>query len=257
MKLDIGMVRCQTDAEIRRLNRLGTLCNLIDCYPKLDILLAPEWYFIPVEGGMHSADSFQTLKKILEITTSGKEMLLIPGTIAWLERENNNNVSASKRKWSSSKSKEFYRNTALVISNGKTILSYSKRTEGGDYNFARRYGVEWQPGEESGGFYWRKLKCGLEICADHGENCLRRDGFNDLDLQIVVACGASLDENSLAVRNGGQVLLCDGCKRFGGPDFKCQAKGYNQNILVEQELLRETTVDPDQNVMFRQFQIEI
>lgn len=155
------------------------------------MLLAPEWFFVAEGKAFYKPQEYAFIKRRLEQATDGLDMLLIPGSIARLDEEGH------------------YRNTALVISGGETLLEYSKQWDGGDWGFAHRNNMEWKAGEEKGLFSWRGYEAGIEICADHGI-LKKKDRQSRLDLQFVVACGMYLNPSDFSVAEGGIALLCDG-----------------------------------------------
>lgn len=189
--LQIGMLYCKTSSRYVIERPLSKILDAISRRPELDMLLAPEWFFVAKDKGFYSPQEFAYIKRRLERATKGLDMLLIPGSIARLDDEG------------------YYRNTSPVISNGETILEYSKRENGSDRWFAEDYKLEWKMGEEEGIFRWRDYAAGIEICADHGA-LMRRDKQSNLDFQFVVASGKCLQSSDLCVREGGIALLCDG-----------------------------------------------
>lgn len=59
------------------------------------------------------------------------------------------------------------------------------------------------------------VNVGLEICLDHDHAALKRKVLagnppSGVDVQLVVACGSSVREESIAAREGGYVLRCNG-----------------------------------------------
>lgn len=192
--LRLGMLYCETGSMHIIERPLGKILHAIARGPELDMLLAPEWFFVAKKKTFYNTQEYASIKRKLEQATTGLEMLLIPGSIARLDEEG------------------CYRNTCPVISDGKTILEYSKRKDGGDEWFGEKSNPPrpWKAGEDEGVFGWREYAAGIEICADHGE--LRKRGKQSpLDLQFVVASGMGLHRSDLCVREGGIALLCDGC----------------------------------------------
>lgn len=220
MELQVGMMAERTYWDHPGEGRLESLLKVLETQPDLDILLAPEWYLLPAEGGMYSLDDFQKIKASLEERTRSKELLLIPGSLAWLEKGE-------------------YRNTALVISHGKTILTYSKRANGGDRVFAKCQGVSFLPGDEKGLFRWRDFSCGIEICRDHGY-LKREDWVRNLDLQFLISNGGSPADFLVALRPGGFIFYCDG---FSGDSYCYYVAQYLESRATKQGYLKKKEND--------------
>ena len=72
--------------------------------------------------------------------------------------------------------------------------------------------------------HWDGMTVGLEVCLDHSEQVLVNavDTLQDAigpdaqlpDLQLITSCGMNVEEEAVAVRDGGLVLLTDGMSRF-------------------------------------------
>ena len=189
--LRVGMLYCKTDTKHVIGSPLEAIVKSLSVEPAPDIILAPEWFFVP-EHNFYTPRQYAALRTRLKRATEGIDSLVIPGTIARLDSQGR------------------YLNTALVLSGGETLLEYSKRTDGGDSNFAYSHQREWQDGKKKGVFRWQDYACGLEICADHGT--LKGDKeASDLDFHFVVSCGMYFYDDSLCISENGLALLCDGC----------------------------------------------
>ena len=140
-----------------------------------------------------TADCANSGDSALKAITAGSDILLIPGSIARLNEQGTTE------------------NTLLAVSDGETLIEYSKRYDGGDTIYANEKKLLWSKGIEEGYFPWRDYSVGVEICADHG-SLKDRDKCTDLDLQIVISCGMTLSWNSLAIHEGGLAFLCDGAE---------------------------------------------
>ncbi len=188
--LRVGMLYCKTDTRHVIDEPLEAIVESLATQPAPDILLAPEWFFVP-EQDFYTPRQYARLRRRLERATDGIESLVIPGTIARLDEDGH------------------YLNTALVLCGGKTLLEYSKRRDGGDSCFAVSHQRDWQEGKKKGVFSWQDYACGLEICADHGTLRGNKEA-SDLDFHFVVSCGMYLYPESLCIRKNGLAFLCDG-----------------------------------------------
>ncbi len=110
------------------------------------------------------------------------------------------------------------RNTAYAFHDGFRVLKYHKRWASTTTpETSKRNGElhEFIPGHRSGNFpvtiqgsgYTVTLKCGLEVCADHGpETLAHSEGGRALDLHFIVSNMVSNRSGSLAARSGGFVV---------------------------------------------------
>lgn len=83
-------------------------------------------------------------------------------------------------------------------------------------------------------------RIGFEICLDHPEAVLKKalmyydfvtDGaVKEVDLQIVIACGSYLNNNSIATKHGGYIFRCD-----GSPSMKRHAVLYPVRVVAPHE----------------------
>jgi len=217
--LHVGMIKKNTTRGCDEFNSLEQICNILDSHDNLDVLLAPEWFCLPKEG-LYNFEDFNFIKKTLEEKTRGRDILLIPGTIGWSDGK-------------------FYRNTATMISNGKTEFVYSKRFSGGDRGLAWRNNLIWRSGKKKGIFNWKGYRCGVEICADHpNQALLKKDGVKNLDLQFIISYGVRSYNISSAVSYGGYVLKCDGFHK------KCEVKRKKFKLKTLKEFEKEN-IDED------------
>ncbi len=194
--LRVGMVRGKTGSSKFEHYFEDAISRLIDI-GGYDILLAPEYSFLS-SPFFTSGRKDEIMEKFAGLS-SGKDMLLIPGTIVWQDENTSGDKSYNG----------VLRNTSPIIYDGK-VLEYDKRDDGGEQNMANAFELRAEFGKESGLFEWRGYRCGIEICADHDR--LRKDDINDLDLQFLIACGATPGEKNMVVREGGYFLYCDGDK---------------------------------------------
>jgi hypothetical protein len=174
---------------------LAEILRVLKKHPEVDIFLAPEWIFGAPPHYKTEAE-FRTIQAALAAATQGTSKLVVPGTIVWVDNGGRTH------------------NTALVVCNGRTLLEYSKRSDGDDAAPAKQVGLHWQPGRTSGVFEWRGYKVGLEICADNRRARLRRDlaktDLKSVDLQLLVSAGVVPKNDRLAVHQGGLIACAEG-----------------------------------------------
>lgn len=188
--LKAGLVRIDIDK-----NHLGTSA-IISRHLEiedLDILVAPEYSFYHERP--QSEREYKKQVHGLAKKTAGKKTLLLPGTFVWYDE------------------KDGLHSTLPVIHDGRLLLEYDKKSDGGDEGYiAEKFGKKYVPGTGQGSFGWNGLNAGVEICVEHALGTLRREreGKNDLDLQFIVAAGETFREANVAVRDYGHVLYCDG-----------------------------------------------
>lgn len=186
-EVTIGIVPCgSTDACARDLD--GFL-DIAARHPEVDVLLAPEYFLNSPDRKPLDKEQFENLRRKLEEWTAGSNRLVVPGTVTWTD-----GVS--------------YRNTTLAVSNGRTLLQSSKRSDVGDES-AEELGLKWGYEDAPPAFRWRGHDVGVEICFDHEQGVLKSGGVKDLDLQIIVAVGISVNPESTVVHEGGVIAKCD------------------------------------------------
>jgi len=168
----------------------------------LDILMAPEWYYLKLPH-FTKEEKEQTLEKIIKNTP--KETLIIPGTFIWIYK---------KIKKILTKDQLNFHNTAIIIYNGQ-IQEYHKYGNAGELGIEgesknKKQNFKFTEGLEKGKiFSWKNLDLGLEICIEHELGGLKSKKRN-LDLQLVVACGISLYPIHTTIKNKGHIIICDG-----------------------------------------------
>lgn len=158
----------------------------------LDIIVGPEWSLMDNRFSNELPYSSKELEKIfcrLKNATNETKELTLAGTAV---------ISTNNRK--------MY-NFLPVIYDGKVIFSTIKMTDGGTSFFNNgNYEIIGRDYSMTNDFEWKKLKIGIEICADSG--VLYRNGKRDLDLQILVSSGIRI--TNLAVKKGGYLICSDG-----------------------------------------------
>ena len=153
-----------------------------------DILIAPEFFFY--NGKPYSEMEKNNAIKFIQGMVKKKDMLILPGTIVWQKDG-------------------YLRNSCPVIAKGD-VKEYCKATDGGDSDVALKHGCIFLPGKENGKVIeWKGKKIGIEICADHDGKKLKARK-KQLDMHIVIAAGMTLHPESIAAKNKGYGILCDG-----------------------------------------------
>jgi len=159
-----------------------------------DVVVAPEWFFVPAHGVAMSVVEKDALVQRLAQLTVGSDRLLVPGTLPWADDDGG------------------YHNTAFAFSNGEVVHSVDKRGDGDDVDIAKSAGLHHVSDDGGSTFAWRGVTVGLEVCRDHGDARLRWEllGTNRdvVDLQVVVSSGVWLKHAAVGV--GGQVVVAQG-----------------------------------------------
>ncbi len=190
--LTVGVIDINTNKP-----RYSSLEKTLDVLEKarqldLDIIIGPEWSLMDNQSNLETAYSYKELEEVfyrLKNATKGTNELTIAGTAVIY-----------------TKNMKMY-NFLPVIYDGNVIFSTIKASDGGTSFFndgtyeliGRDYSI-------ANDFEWKKLKIGLEICADSGT--LYRQGKKGLDLQILVSSGIRV--TNLAVKKGGYLICSDG-----------------------------------------------
>jgi len=160
----------------------------------LDILLGPEWLFMPEKRLYTKEEKKEILEEIAEKTKT-RDTLIIPGTILWEDDK-------------------FFYNTAPIISEGKLKGEQHKWSDGGSRMKAffrncskPKYKCFDKPRDV---FKWRDYRLGIEICADMGclIKYLEESELPFLDLYFVVSDGVLITkyENEIPIRLNGYAL---------------------------------------------------
>ncbi|MBM3199307.1 hypothetical protein FJZ53_00095 [Candidatus Woesearchaeota archaeon] len=171
------------------------LGNFIYNY-NLDILLGPEWLFLPKNRFYSEKEKCDIVQCLAEIT-EGRKTLLIPGSIMWHDEKH-------------------YYNTVPVITDGKLLGEYNKQSNCGSSDKALERvatdNLTYRAGRGFGLYHWSEYKIGVEICADQGlladhMRC-REDPL--LDFYFLVSCGKKLIKECMPIKTGGYGLNSDG-----------------------------------------------
>jgi hypothetical protein len=170
------------------------------------------------------------IKGLLEISNDHPELLIVPGSILWAIP---GGIQFAKS-GALEESKALVYNTCPIVVGGKVIHFCHKQMEGLDANTSdgqvfvlddnqglpelaqklKTSSVDIGSGVKgcvSNFFTHRKLKFGIEICADHNNEVLKKQhGTECVDVQLLVSCGACIRHQGIAARKGGVVINCDG-----------------------------------------------
>lgn len=159
-----------------------------------DILVAPEYFFYN-EKPLTEEEKKELEKRIAE-GVEKKDMLVIPGSIVSYNAGNQ------------------ARNTSPVITDGRVITEHMKATDGGCGKLAKKHNMEYVKGPKVGTIApWQGLDIGLEICLDHGQGMLKKEG-KKVGIHIVPACEMSHCDWNDCARVGGYFILCDGHENY-------------------------------------------
>jgi len=153
------------------------------------------------------------LRELKALTGSQANLLLAPGTIMWREY-------LHLKKLTRRLSPVF--NTAPLVADGAEVHQYNKKNPSDeikvDYRLrGTKYGDQAEryrfvPGNASGGFAWRGIRFGIEICADHAGSTLKGelgDG-NRVDIHLMLSAGMMPVKNACAAKAGGLLVTNDG-----------------------------------------------
>lgn len=241
-QLKVGVLACNTKSAVHK-GRRKALSKVIKKHPELDVLLAgPEWLFLP-KTGLYKKEDLKRLRSFMEAETRGNPMLVFVGSMPWAEGK-------------------FSHNTALIVSDGKS-LTYHKQRSGGDSVMASRRNQQstgespvWVPGDQLGLISWRDRLVGFEMCADHHAGVLRNAGVTNTDLHVIQACDLNnIGEGHMATKTGASAVLCDGggqrpalvYQRLGAKGGKYDTKGIPS---VAEELIAGKRGDLTEMVLY-------
>jgi predicted amidohydrolase len=200
----------------------------------VDLFVAPEYLFARSDV-VHFNDEATKDRLCVLIEGLSKRhptMVFVPGTIAWLQpglrsnfvarllledrgkralraRQSAHGLSAAETQGltsarSDGKAYWLGRNTSYIYHNGKRLLKYDKRHDGGEVSSADGQRVYFSPGEKDSYFTVDGLEFCLLICAEHGSTPPR-----PADIQIVIASSHPLRQNHGNVRADGYLLHAD------------------------------------------------
>jgi hypothetical protein len=185
-----------------------------------------------VKNTMYGRRERELLEYHMTMATRGRNVLVIPGTIFWAERE------ATVSRVGRVTGKGIVRNTMLVVYRGNVIKCYHKLVDSHELDSFETKEYSFQGGRNDGTFEAGGLTLGAEVCADHTGSAnlkstvisranphmtsnelfvhnkltaVNRDGTKahdvGLDVQIVVSDGMPFSNS--AIRKGGCAVHCD------------------------------------------------
>jgi len=124
-----------------------TLCEIIvKNASRCDVILAPEYGFLPKGCPLHASD-YKKYQKLFQEVSQGCSSLIIPGTFFWQDAG-------------------IARNTACAFSEGQLLCEYHKLRDAGDSDVARKARLTYVQGTQEAVFSWHDYTIGMEICAD-------------------------------------------------------------------------------------------
>ena len=210
----------------------------------VDVFVAPEYLFArsDVQHFNDEATKDRVCALLEALSARHPTMLLVPGTIAWLQPGLRSNFLAQwfladrgKRALSARKTARglvdsetkglkdarkdgaaywLGRNTAYIYRGGKRLLKYDKRHDGSEVSGADGARVYFAPGEIDSYFAADGLEFCLQICAEHGSLPSRA-----ADVQIVIASSHPLREKQGHVRLNGFLLHADAIYKPAAKQF--------------------------------------
>lgn len=197
-KLKAGILTCFTvGGNVPQGRLVSDIVDYVHDY-ELDILLGPEWLFLP-ETRLYQKEEKEGIIKELAEKTKTRDTLIIPGSILWEDDT-------------------FFYNTAPIISQGNLIGEQHKWTDGGSKTKAsfrncskpKYKDLEKKPDA----FKWRNYRAGVEICSDMGRllNSLEESCQPFLDLYFLVSDGCMITSypKDMPVKDFGYGLNSDG-----------------------------------------------
>ena len=200
----------------------------------IDLFVAPEYLFARGDSSHFNdeATKDRVCTWLESLSTRYPTMVVVPGTVAWLQPGLRSNFVAQlfledrgKRALRARKTarglvasetqglmaarddgKSYWlgRNTVYIYRAGKRLLKYDKRHDGGEVNQADGARVYFAPGSADSYFTVDGLEFCLQICAEHGSKPSR-----PADVQIVIASSHPLREKQGHVRADGYLLHSD------------------------------------------------
>jgi hypothetical protein len=162
----------------------------------------------------------------IKAATTGRDVLVIPGTIFWAQTDPMYKISSVLKKKTVT-APGIVRNTCDVIYSGRLIHTYSKLTDVHELDLFEAGAYTFMPGVNLGTFEISGLNVGVEICGDHGkmrstmaarenpgsdEFEIQRKGISmttstgtdfGVDLHLLVSDGSFLASSNMAIRKGG------------------------------------------------------
>lgn len=186
---------------------------------KYDIVLAPEYAYY-TEKRMYEDEFNQLVSKFVN-HIGDKKMLVIPGSAMVVYQDEEKAKILDTLEKGSIEYESAYENSLYVQNvipiiksegNGEVdITYYMKKTDFFDSRMAcSSLELPYISGTEKGLFEWDNLKIGVEICLDHNESILKKDGGKNLDLHLIISKGMSIKDENTATGFSGYVVCCDG-----------------------------------------------
>lgn len=199
------------------------------------VFAAPEYLFADASDShfISQGDKDRLLGKLKDMSKRHPNIVFFPGTVAWKKparrsgfwaktflpsREKqakkriesfSNYHTGSKKRFNTMKGGDanywLAENTCYVMHDGKTLLKYHKRNDGGETNRTMDGAdVFWIPGPRDPFFTHNGLDFGLQICAEMGSELAQT-----VDLQVAISASHPLREGKLKLRPGGYACHAD------------------------------------------------
>lgn len=189
--LKVGIVAARTSCNGTDTNRIKDVILAAARTGSYDIILAPEYSFLPESGPLTKKELDRHLYDFKDASRTGS--LIIPGTFVW-------NMDGTML------------NSCFAYHKGKETLCYHKRKDGGDTKIASKYNLKAQFGKLPGYTDWEGFRIGVEICEDSGT--LYKSDIDDRDIVFLISCGiSSMGDSIKSTRKGGYVIVADGALR--------------------------------------------
>ena len=227
-----------------------------------DVFVAPEYLFgrSSTRHFVSQEQKEHILTQLKLISRAYPNMLIFPGTVAWVKsaqrtpsrlnwaRKSRTDRAISRieaaQQWNTGgmhdralgwlRTREqstlmLAENTCFVVRDGKVVRKYHKRADGGevirDGDDTEDLRVVFVPGPRSGAFTVKKVRIGMQICAEHFSDDLLAG--QDLDLFILMSASFQLAPNRPPLREGGYALHADAVY---APKVKRREGGNNPEV---------------------------
>ena len=155
----------------------------------------------------YSADQNKNVLATLKaISKSCSKLLIVPGTIFWLESISSRGPFRDASLRAHNSCPIFYNGNCFVYNKHRDAVEISREE--------REQGISFHTGDKNGNFSFkgiRGVKFGIEICADHNNCELKKACIGSpVDIQLITSCGAKPLKDSIAVKPNGHVIHSDG-----------------------------------------------
>jgi hypothetical protein len=202
---------------IDRCRHLASVIETADKYREPDalpIFVAPEWYFrkrADNRGLRYTKDEYeQTVMELVKISQSFPEMLIVAGSISWIEPPEIPREDEIPMIRLTTKQLDRVHNTSPILLNGEFFLYHKKKDIDVSPTAKERFDI---PEGMHGVFKASGLTMGMSICGDSLmllEDYQKLDpGGEGVDVHILIAQGQDLSKISCASKDKGLVIRVD------------------------------------------------